>query len=197
MNQDFSTTKRINAMETYMLGKILPNLEQTLKTVAAVRNDWEFLEGRKREFSEKRDNLKTEINDLQGQSLKLARNGGDPAELSKQLHDRKVELIDVEGWLVEIDAKIAALRPERDEAEKGLDDALQAEIRPIAPKYRDERDGYLQAASEIDSSWFRAIQKVVRKIRNTDWPATWRPSQISFPLRGDPKRSNYKKMGMG
>ena len=203
MIRDYSTPKKIATMLAYSEPKLsaAPAYAAAEKVVKEVRAKWYFLQDRLKEFSEKRDKLQGEIIHLQDESMAMLQTGGDPVELSQPLHDKKVELADVDDWIKEIGEKIEAMRPERAKAEKDRDDAWDVAVRQeIVPKYQEEKMGFLAAASETDSSFFKMVKKLFRKMRldgrtEDDWPSKKVPSAISYPMPVDMTRSGYRTRG--
>jgi hypothetical protein len=201
--KDFSTPKKINALMVYAEPKVsaAPGYSVALENVRAVRKQWYFFQDRLQVFSEARDKLQTEIIQLQDQSLEMLQGGGDPIELSQQAHDKKVELADTKGWIDELNEKIEALRPIRAKAEIDWENAWSTAMRQeVQPPVQEEKNGYLEAASVLDASWFQMTRKLFRKMRldgreEEDWPTKNVPSAISFPLRVDRERSKFKLEG--
>jgi len=159
----FTTPEKIEALAKKLVRKI--GVAELVKTRDLVKEQLTTLMGRIADLQTKAEQLVTEIETLRRKGADLAATGGDPMTLTKRIRESEAAISEVKNWLVQLETKRGEMVSSLFEAEKALWDAIEQAVRELTPTYEKIMNAHLRAATELKTSWLRAVRQVYADIQ--------------------------------
>jgi chromosome segregation ATPase len=140
----------------------LPELYEARDKVAAQQ---EALAGRIMQLKNSRAPIEAAIEELRAQGAELAANGEDPLTVSKKLRAKEAEIEDIQGWLADLESRLAELNSQREQAETAIFNKINDVLASMTPEKQAELNRHLQAAHDLMYWWPRVIHEAMAELR--------------------------------
>jgi hypothetical protein len=194
--RDFTNPEIVKGLKSDLVKAVKPAVAGQLQRRNEIRDKHQIITDRIAGLEARQEVLKDEIVKLRAEGAERIVENRSNKAISVKISAREAELKESQMWLSKLIPESEGLAKKLVMENRKLLEDLREAIQPVHLKRQAEMNSHLLAASQLKSSWFRAVQQAIDEVGDQEnLSGGISAVNMAYRLKVDWQKSSFKSPG--